>query len=88
MFCPSLGLFLKDSATCQTSCDPLKVIPGGFMVEYLSVRSKGAPQTIIGKNIFSGLKSLTPITALCALWSLSHFTKKKIRLAYPLGVKC
>ena len=32
--------------------DPLKVIPGGSMVEYLPVGPKGAPQTIFGKKLF------------------------------------
>ena len=42
--------------------NPLKVISEGSMVEYHPVGSKGAPKTIIGKNIlvFLGLKSLTP----------------------------
>ena len=32
----------------------LIVIPGGFMVEYLQVGSKGVPQNITGKTIFLG----------------------------------
>ena len=60
------------------------------MVEYLPVGPKGAPQTIFGEKIISGLKSLTPYPSpLCMValittdfkesdWLLKNFHQSEI----------
>ena len=63
-FLPRFSPFFNDWPTFITYNNPLKVIPEGVIVEYLPVGSYRAPKTIIGKNIFSGLKSLTPYLEL------------------------
>ena len=51
-FSPNFSSFFTARPTSKHYKDPLKVIPGGSMVEYLPVGPKGAPQTIFGKKLF------------------------------------
>ena len=51
-FSPNFSSFFTARPTSERYNDPLKVIPGGSMVEYLPVGPKGAPQTIFGKKLF------------------------------------
>ena len=51
-FLPNFSSFFTARPTSERYNDPLKVIPGGSMVEYLPVGPKGAPQTIFGKKLF------------------------------------
>ena len=51
-FSPNFSSFFTARPTSERYNDPLKVIPGGSMVEYLPVGPKGAPETIFGKKYF------------------------------------
>ena len=49
-FSPHFHPFFTARPTSESYNNLLKVIPEGFMVEYLPVGPKEAPQTIIGKK--------------------------------------
>ena len=51
-FSPHFGHFFTARPISESYNNPLKVIPEGSMVEYLSVGSQEAPQTIISKKKF------------------------------------
>ena len=57
-FSPHFGHFFTARPISESYNNPLKVIPEGSMVEYLSVGSQEAPQTITGKKKFPDLQIL------------------------------
>ena len=63
-----VDLIFTDRPTSESSADPLKVVPEGSMVEYISVgTNEGDPKSLLAKKSSQKFLNHIPIQALCAM---------------------